>query len=212
SFWLQILKQIALGLGKEAITECNLLVKRMIGQVAGGVVLDIPAGTGLFTFDEYVKHPGITFIAAEYSRGMLEKAREKAAELKAKNIILVRADVGRLPFKDDCFDAVLCLNGIHSFPEKNRSIRQMSRVLKKNKKIFGTLILGGERRLTDLVLKAAYFRLKWFMPPALTCGELVALLESHGLRICDKKILKAALAFEAEKITAPDASLQFPPA
>ena len=203
---LKILKKVALGLDKEAEIECTNIIKKLLSQVKEGVILDIPAGTGLFTFEEYVRHPKITFIAAEYSWGMLRQARQKVERLNAKNILLVRADVGNLPFKNEIFDAVLCLNGIHSFPEKEKAISQMSRVLKKGKSIRGSLILRGERWLTDFVLETAYYRLRWFTRPALTRQDFFAILEKHGLRNVEHKLLKAALAFEAVK-TAPTSDI-----
>jgi ubiquinone/menaquinone biosynthesis C-methylase UbiE len=203
---LRILKKIALGIDKEAEMECRNIIKNLLTRVKEGIVLDIPAGTGLFTFEEYVKHPNILFIAAEYSWGMLRQARQKVERLNAKNIILVRADVGTLPFKGECFDAVLCLNGIHSFPEKEKAVSQMSRVLKKGKSIHGSLVLKGERWLTDFILEAAYYRLRWFSRPALTRREFLELFDKHGLKNVEHRSLKAALAFEAVK-TAPTSDI-----
>jgi ubiquinone/menaquinone biosynthesis C-methylase UbiE len=203
---LKILKKVALGLDKEAEIECTNIIKKLLSQVKEGIVLDIPAGTGLFTFEEYAKHPDILFVAAEYSWGMLRQAQQKVERLNAKNIILVRADVGNLPFKSEIFDAVLCLNGIHSFPEKERAVTQMSRVLKKGKSIHGSLVLRGERWLTDFILEAAYYRLLWFTRPALTRREFLEMLDQHGLKNVEHKLLKSALAFEAVK-TAPTSDI-----
>lgn len=76
----------------------------------------------------------------------------------------------------------------------------MSRVLKKGKNIHGSLVLKGERWLTEFVLKVAYYRLLWFTCPALTRQEFFALLEKYGLKVSEQKFLKAAAAFEAVKI------------
>ncbi|MBU1026942.1 MAG: methyltransferase domain-containing protein [Candidatus Margulisbacteria bacterium] len=200
NFLLKILKKIALGLDKEAEIECRNIIRKMLSQIREGTVLDIPAGTGLFTFEEYLKHPNILFIAAEYSWGMLKQAHKKIKELGAKNILLVRADVGNLPFKTACFDAVLCLNGIHSFPEKEKAITEMSRVLKNNKSLHGSLILRGERWLTDLILETAYYRLLWFTRPALSRKEFLEVLQRNRLKTSSLKLIKAAAAFEATKI------------
>ncbi|MFH1386886.1 MAG: methyltransferase domain-containing protein [bacterium] len=199
SFLLALLKKLALGIGKEAETECQKIVETMLDQVGEGTILDVPAGTGAFTFTEYAKYPKITFIAVEYSLGMLKKAAERVKKLKAKNIILVRADVGQLPFKDNTFDAVLCLNGIHSFPEKTKAIAEMSRILKKDKKFHGSLILGKERWLTDMILELAYYRLLWFTKPAITRQEFLGALEKNGLSVDNFKLLKCAGVFEAVK-------------
>jgi len=196
---LKILKRIALGLDKEAAAEYVSITKKMLSQLKEGIVLDIPAGTGLFTFEEYAKRPDILFVAAEYSRGMLLRAQQKIKSLKAENIVLIRADVGNLPFKPETFDAVICLNGIHSFPEKEKAISQISRVLKKNQALHGSLVLKGERWLTDLMLEAAYYRLLWFTRPALSRQELIEILTKHNLKLNSFKTLSAAAVFEAVK-------------
>lgn len=196
---LKILKKIALGLGKEAAAEYVSVTQKMLSRLEGGIVLDIPAGTGLLTFEEYVKRPDILFIAAEYSWGMLCRARQKIKDLNAKNISLIRADVGSLPFKPETFDAVICLNGIHSFPEKEKAVSQMARVLKKGNALHGSLVLKGERWLTDLMLEAAYYRLLWFTRPALSRREIIEILEKNNLRTDSFKLLSAAVVFEAVK-------------
>jgi len=200
NFFLKILKKIALGLDKEAETECKRVINKMLSRMNGeGTVLDIPAGTGLFTFEEYVKKPEILFIAAEYSWGMLKQAQQKIKRLNAKNILLVRADVGSLPFKNESFDALICLNGIHSFPEKEKAISQMSGVLKKDGSIHGSLVLRGERWLTDLIMETAYYRLLWFTRPALSRGEFLTALKKHGLEINSFITIGPAATFEASK-------------
>jgi ubiquinone/menaquinone biosynthesis C-methylase UbiE len=196
---LRILKKIALGLDKEAEEECTRVTREMLEQVKEGFVLEIPSGTGLLTFKEYINHPHITFIAAEYSHGMLEQAKKKIKELNAKNIIPIRADVGNLPFKPESFNAVLCLNGIHSFPDKKKAVSEMSRVLKPSKKLHGTLILKGERWLTDLILEAAYYRLLWFTRPALTRQDFLEIIEGNNLKIKNFRTLQSAGIFEAVK-------------
>jgi ubiquinone/menaquinone biosynthesis C-methylase UbiE len=200
SFLLKYLKKLALGIDTEAAIEYKKITRQMLAQVkAGGIVLDMPAGTGLYTFEEYVRRPDILFVAAEYSPGMLGRAREKARHLKADNIVFVRADVGCLPFKAGSFDAVLCLNGIHSFPDKSRAISEMARVLKVGKSLSGSLILRGERWLTDLVLETAYYRLRWFTKPALLRSELLSMMKNNGLKTNSFRTLKSAAAFEAVK-------------
>jgi len=197
--FLRALKKFALGLDKEAAETCTEITQIMLSKVKEGIVLDIPTGTGLSTFEEYVKYPEVLFVATEYSWGMLEKARKKLKELKAENILLVRADVGNLPFKTESFDAVLCLNGIHSFPHKEKAVSEISRVLKTGKRLHGSMILKGERWLTDLVLELAYFRLLWFTRPALDRKDLLNVFEKNKLNVSSFLTLKAAAVFEAVK-------------
>ena len=75
----------------------------------------------------------------------------------------------------------------------------MARVLKKGKALHGSLVLKGERWLTDLMLEAAYYRLLWFTRPALSRREFIEMLGKHDLRTDSFKILSAAAVFEAVK-------------
>jgi ubiquinone/menaquinone biosynthesis C-methylase UbiE len=197
--FLRGLKKFALGLDKEASEGCAEVTRAMLSRIKEGIVLDIPAGTGLSTFEEYVKYPNVLFVAAEYSWGMLRKAQEKVKQLDADNILLVRADVGNLPFKAESFDAVLCLNGIHSFPQKEKAVFEMGRVLKNGKRLHGSMILKGERWLTDVILELAYFRLLWFTRPALNRKDLLNIFEKSKLKVGSFWTLKAAAVFEAVK-------------
>ena len=108
SFLMKTARRINLGLDKEVVEECGKITKNMLEQVKNGIILDIPAGTGIITFEEYIKYPKILFIAAEYSWGMIKKAKKRIEQLNAKNILLIRADAGNLPFKNDSF--LLCYN------------------------------------------------------------------------------------------------------
>lgn len=196
---LRILKRVLLGMRKEDTDECVKITKNIIDTVKRGIVLDIPCGTGVFTFEEYVKAPDITFVAADYSWGMLGEAKKRLENLKAKNIILIRADVGKLPFKDQIFDGILTLNGIHSFPDKAKAISEMSRVLKDEKAFFGTLCVKGERWLTDLSMELFYFPGKWFTRPALSKEEMLQILKNNNYHKINCRFIKAGMGFEALK-------------
>jgi len=196
---LRLLREILLGISDDEIKECTTFARRFFEKVARGVVLEVPVGTGFFTFEDYLKFPEITFVAVDYSRGMLLEAKKRMQKLGIKNCILVRADVGKLPFKNEAFDGVLTLNGIHSFPEKEKAIQQMSRVVKNRKPVSGTVCVRKERWLTDIMMELFYFPGKWFTRPALTKEEMTDLLKKHSLSNASIRMIKSNLVFEAVK-------------
>jgi ubiquinone/menaquinone biosynthesis C-methylase UbiE len=196
---LRILKRILLGMGKEDTDECTKITRKFIDLVGSGIVLDIPCGTGVFTFEEYAKARNITFIAADYSLGMLKEANKRVKDLGAQNIILVRADVGALPFKNQVFDGVLTLNGIHSFPDKAKAIKELGRVLKHDRGLFGSLCVKRERWLTDIMMELFYFPGKWFTRPALSRREFLGILEANGLKNIKHRLIGPGLLFESLK-------------
>ena len=61
-----------------------------------GKLLDVPTGTGLFTFDKYRSVKKAEIIALDYSEDMLEQARRRFS--KIENVACVKGDVGKLPY------------------------------------------------------------------------------------------------------------------
>lgn len=94
-------------------------------------VLEIACGTGIST--EYLRKslPESTSITAtDLQEDMLNVAKQKRSDLK--NVTYQVADALDLPFEDESFDAVVCQFGIMFFPDKQKGLSEMMRVLKPN--------------------------------------------------------------------------------
>lgn len=168
-----------------------------------GYFLDIPVGTGVFTAGEYSLQPNLDFIAADYSRGMLQSALEKVSVEDFGNVMLVRADIQNLPFIDGAFTGVLTMNGFGAFPDRARALDELVRVLKPGGKLAGSLNLSGERWLTDLLVGRVGAWLGWFTQPIYTEGEFLAALEARGINKIVTRKLKTILFFSGRKGEAP---------
>jgi len=92
-------------------------------------VLDVATGTG--------RLPGALVAEADFqgrvagvdrSRGMLAQAERRLAGHGAAG--LVRADAGRLPFADETFDAVACVEALEFTQQPRETLREMVRVLR----------------------------------------------------------------------------------
>jgi len=195
---LRLLKRILLGI-QEEVEECSRLAKKVFGLSKTGYVLEVPIGTGIFTLKHYLEHPEITFLAVDYSRPMLHQAKKRIQELGVKNVILIRADVAKLPFKNNVFNGVLTLNGIHSFPEKEKAISELTRVLNNNMPFFGSLVLKGERWITDLMIELFYAPGKWFIKPALTKQDFLEILNNNQQVVQSHKQIQPLMIFESIK-------------
>ncbi len=133
---------------------------------AGKIIIDIPVGTGIFTVNLYKKiNETSKIIAIDYSIEMLKKARKCYEEAGIHNIIYIRADVGNLPFVDDAADILLTMNGYHAFPEKERSLMEMARVVKSGGTVLSSFYVKGERSFTDFFINNVYRRSGSFTPP-----------------------------------------------
>ncbi len=164
-----------------------------------GYFLDIPVGTGVFTAGEYSLQPNLEFIAADYSRAMLQSALEKVLAEDFGNVMLVRTDVRSLPFADGAFSGVLTMNGIDAFPEKEKALDELVRMLKPNGKLAGSSYVRGERWMTDLVMGKMGAALGYVTGPVFTEDELLAALESRGISNIVTKKIKSIVFFSGRK-------------
>ena len=96
------------------------------------IILDIATGTGDFAIlAAKLLNPG-KIIGADISEGMMEIGRQKVAQLGMSHQIAFRKeDCMQLSFADNTFDAVTAAFGIRNFPDLDRGLKEMCRVLKK---------------------------------------------------------------------------------
>ncbi|MDH3601150.1 MAG: class I SAM-dependent methyltransferase [Candidatus Tectomicrobia bacterium] len=97
---------------------------------AGDHVLDVACGTGTATrlAAAYVTTAG-RVVGLDLDPGMLEVARALPASVGAA-VEWRRGNALELPFDDNTFDAVLCLQGLQFFPDRVAGLAEMRRVLK----------------------------------------------------------------------------------
>ena len=101
----------------------NQLVKTLPEK--GNSVLDLACGTGIL-FPKLVNRFNKVY-GLDYSLPMLRVAKRK----KFGNIYLVRGDALNLPFRKESFDSVVISLGLRHFPDIDKSLKEVYRVLKK---------------------------------------------------------------------------------
>ena len=91
-------------------------------------VLETAAGTGIVTrWLRDVLPAGVRLTATDLNPPMLEIARTKFRS--GEQVEFQPADATALPFADSSFDAVVCQFGVMFFPDKDKSYREVYRVL-----------------------------------------------------------------------------------
>ena len=96
---------------------------------AGGVLLEIAAGTGMATRQlRDAIDPDARIVVTDLNEDMLNVARTKFD--KDENIEFQTADALNLPFEDASFDAVVCQFSVMFFPDKLLALQEAARVLK----------------------------------------------------------------------------------
>jgi SAM-dependent methyltransferase len=91
-------------------------------------VLETAAGTGIVTRQLRNALPAATKLTAtDLNPPMLEIARNKFQS--GEQVEFRQADATALPFADESFDAVVCQFGVMFYPDKDKSYREVRRVL-----------------------------------------------------------------------------------
>ena len=93
-------------------------------------ILDMATGTGDFALMALNILKPNHLLGADLSEGMLNVAREKAKKTGALNIDFQKEDCMNLTLPDNHFDAVTVAYGVRNFPDLERGLKEMLRVLK----------------------------------------------------------------------------------
>ncbi len=95
----------------------------------GSALLEVGAGTG-----HWLAFLGGRVSGLDPSGNMLARAREKAPDA-----LLVRGVAEQLPYRDERFDRVFCVNAVHHVPDRARFFAEVARVLRPEG---GLLVVG----------------------------------------------------------------------
>eukprot|EP00571_Detonula_confervacea_P016527 CAMPEP_0172309380 /NCGR_PEP_ID=MMETSP1058-20130122/9688_1 /TAXON_ID=83371 /ORGANISM="Detonula confervacea, Strain CCMP 353" /LENGTH=410 /DNA_ID=CAMNT_0013021995 /DNA_START=71 /DNA_END=1303 /DNA_ORIENTATION=- len=111
------------------------------------VVVDMSCATGLFTRRFTKSNEYSRVIACDYSDSMLTEARRRIRadpEIASSStkLDLVRCDVAKIPMKTDSIDAFHAGAAMHCWPEIEKSLEEIHRVLVPGGRYFATTFLG----------------------------------------------------------------------
>lgn len=105
---------------------------RAIAPFSPRKVLDVATGTGDFAILAAQMLRPESLIGCDISEGMMDVGRLKVRKLSLDNVIsFAKEDCMQLSFEDNTFDAVTAAFGIRNFPDLDRGLSEMCRVLKK---------------------------------------------------------------------------------
>lgn len=118
-----------------------------IENVPAPLVLDVATGTGrlplaLLRQLDFRGH----IVGLDLAARMLEQAQRRLTWYRDR-LDLVRQDALTLPFRDQCFDVVTCLEALEFMPDPRRVIAEMVRVLKPGGLLLVTNRVGVESHL-----------------------------------------------------------------
>jgi ubiquinone/menaquinone biosynthesis C-methylase UbiE len=114
---------------------------RFFGPHFGANHLEVACGTGtllelVMRWRKWKRLPQVHIVGIDYAESMLQGARRRFAG--HANIELQHADASALPYPEASFDTANIANSVHCFPDVDRALRDIFRVLKPG----GTLAMN----------------------------------------------------------------------
>ena len=179
----------------------NEIARRVLSWIPDdfdGKLLDVPVGTAVFTKEKYQRMKQANITCLDYSRDMLEQAEYRFRGAGITNIQTMQGDVGALPFTNGEFDYILCMNGLHVFPDKDKAYSEILRTLKPGGYLLACFYIAGEQKVADWLARTVMTRMGWFTPPFDTANNVRQRLESY-YEIIDFHVEGAMLYFRARK-------------
>ena len=179
----------------------NHIADRVLGYIPedfSGRLLDVPVGTAVFTAEKYTRLTQAEITCLDYSRDMLEQAEGRFHEAGLTQINTMQGDVGALPFDDGTFDIVLCMNGLHVFPDKTKAYAEILRTLKRGGELLACFYVAGEKKTADYLAKTVMTRMGWFTPPFDTVDDVRHRLKENYI-ILDFHVEGAMVFFRVRK-------------
>jgi ubiquinone/menaquinone biosynthesis C-methylase UbiE len=146
-------------------------------------VLDVACGAGALVLE--VAPRVEQAVGVDLSDGMLEIARSRFLAVPAAdrpaNVEFLLAPSDALPFEDGSFTALVCTTALHHFPEPQRSIDEMARVLEPG----GRLVIGDASRdlLTTKLADRFYKRFEEGHVGLQRKRDIEAMLTRAGLHV-----------------------------
>ena len=154
--------------------------ERLADEPPGTRVLDVPSGSGVFLLG-LTPGLGIDYTAVDISTDMVDRVRARAKAAGLDNVRALRADATNLPMEDGAFDLLLTFNGLHCFNEPWRALQEFHRVLTKDGRIRGTILV---RRPGFRAPRAQhYFQFRGLLGPIGTWAEIRTWFAAAGLSV-----------------------------
>ena len=110
-------------------------------------LLDIATGTGDFAIMAAKMLKPQRIVGADISEGMMEIGRRKVMQMNLQDTVTFeKQDCMNLDYPDGSFDAVTAAFGIRNFPDLDKGLREMCRVLRK----------GGQLSIVELTTPVSF--------------------------------------------------------
>lgn len=130
-----------LGVGSDVADPWHQLVRAQLDRrdVAGKAILEIGCGRGAFAcWLASSEPPPGRFVAADWSKVAIEKAREHAALNEIGGVVWEVGDIQAIEHRDAEFDTVISCETVEHVPDPRKAVAELARVLRPAGRLFLT--------------------------------------------------------------------------
>jgi len=120
------------------------LIREAAGLERASWVLDLACGSGIYSRPFGRQLATGRVVGIDLSSPMLAQARRRASREGLTNLDLVRGSALDLPFGAGTFDIVSCCGALHLFPDVDRALAEIERVLVPGGRFTAAVIRRGE--------------------------------------------------------------------
>jgi ubiquinone/menaquinone biosynthesis C-methylase UbiE len=176
------------------------------GLDSGDAVLDVATGRGAALFPAAEMAGQVTGI--DIASGMVEETAKEIERRGINNAEVLQMDVEQLEFADGTFDVVLCALGLMFFPNLDRALAEILRVLKPGGQLVASTFHEVEGSIEDRWTKVAMSFKDYLEPMPDGGGNTQALGEKEAIQttlseagFVDQRITAVSGVFEFEDET-----------
>ncbi|XP_024970165.1 uncharacterized methyltransferase At1g78140, chloroplastic [Cynara cardunculus var. scolymus] len=153
------------------------LMKDYLKPIIGGSIIDASCASGMFS--RLFAKSGLfsLVVALDFSETMLKQCYDyinQDQNISKENLILVRADIARLPFASSSVDAVHAGAALHCWPSPSAGVAEISRILRP----------GGVFVATTFIVDGPYSFIPFLSPIRQISGSRVYLSERELKDLC----------------------------
>jgi len=91
--------------------------------------LDVATGTGDVAINVAREYPTVQVTGIDFSEAMIDIAKEKTTRSRIKTITFEWGDATNIHYPDNTFDVAIIAFGIRNIPDKQKALREMTRVV-----------------------------------------------------------------------------------
>lgn len=118
-------------------------------------ILEVGCGPGDLWLENINRIPKRwEIILTDFSPGMVQRAKQTLSE-QSQAFRWSIVDAQEIPFPDQHFDAVIANHMLYHVPDRQKALRELRRVLKKNGRLYAATV--GERHMQELAALVARF-------------------------------------------------------